>query len=75
MIDWKKIIAKFEGTPEQAAASAAEDARIAAHRAESDAWETKCYNENIDVVEFNRGRDEIDRKYGFRPTSELLASS
>lgn len=72
-IDLKAILAKFERTPEQMEADRAEDERIAAWKAESSAWETKCYNEKIDVKEFNRVRDEIDRKYGMRPTSELLA--
>lgn len=74
-IDLEKIIAKFAADPEQIEAQRQQDERNAAHHAESSTWETKCYNENISVEEFNRGRDAIDRKYGFRPTSEVLAKS
>lgn len=74
-IDLASIIAKFDGTPAEVEAQRIEDERSAAHHAESSAWETKCYNEGISVEEFNKGRDAIDRKYGFRPTSEVLAES
>lgn len=74
-IDLAKVRAKFAMTPEEQEAQRIEDERRSAHHAESSAWETKCYNEKIGVKEFNDGRDAIDRKYGFRPTSEVLAES
>lgn len=75
MLNLNDIIAKFERTPEQLAAIEAEEAKMKAFKNEMDAWEDKCYNEGIDAVIFNRGRDEICKKYGQRPTSEYLAEA
>lgn len=74
-INLKAIAAKFAGTEEGRALNAIDEQTAAAHHAETQAWETKCYNEGISTEEFNRVRDEIDRKYGFTPTSERLANA
>lgn len=69
MLDLNAIKAFFAPNPEADQA----DAEYNAWQAEQSEWETKAYNEKISTEEFNRVRDAIDIKYGYTPTSKLLA--
>ena len=87
-IDLKAIAAKFAGTEADRQSNEREDAINQIHRHELSAVETDSYNRMMAardagdeelaqriVAEFSHNRDELDRKYGFTPTSERLANA